>query len=144
MSELPLNSAVLIFDEFLGHLRRQGFTIDIAHYLRLQQLLNHLNGECAPAELKMLLCPLFAINRVQQEKFYSAFDLYFRQLQAVPVTSSKATASGDQPEELTEEKAPTLLMQPKRARLIYPLGGGLAVVVALALVVFLAILPPAR
>src|SRR5947209_9951272 len=67
----------LAFGDFLDYLRRQGFTIGVADVLRLQQLLNKMSGDCAPADLKTLLCPILATNKSQQEQFYAAFDAYF-------------------------------------------------------------------
>ncbi|HXG64025.1 MAG TPA: SUMF1/EgtB/PvdO family nonheme iron enzyme, partial [Blastocatellia bacterium] len=71
------NEHNLAFGEFIEHLRRHGFTIGVDHYLRLQHLLDRVGGDCAPADLKTILCPIFATNNVQQEQFYHAFDSYF-------------------------------------------------------------------
>src|SRR6185295_5320910 len=84
MAEQPLNSAVLVFDEFLAYLRQQGFIIGVDHYLRLQNLLNRISGECSPGELSTLLCPIFATSASQQQKFYKAFGAFFTSLQSVP------------------------------------------------------------
>jgi carboxypeptidase family protein len=85
MVELSPNSAFSIFDEFLVYLRQQGFIIGVDHYLRLQELLNKINGQCKPNELSTLLCPIFATSKSQQEKFYRAFDAYFALLGPAPV-----------------------------------------------------------
>lgn len=62
----------LVFDDFLEHLRRQGFTIGVGHHIRLQELLNKVSGHCAPSDLKTILCPIFATDERQQVHFYSA------------------------------------------------------------------------
>jgi hypothetical protein len=72
-----IESSGLMFGEFLELLRRQGFSIGIDHYLRLQELIDKSGGSCAPSDLKTLLCPIFATSRSQQELFYRTFDAYF-------------------------------------------------------------------
>ncbi len=64
--------------EFLEYLRLQGFIIGVDHHLRIQILLEMLGSDCSAFDLKTVLCPVFAINRKQQQKFYHAFDLYFK------------------------------------------------------------------
>lgn len=77
MGGLPPQDCPLVFGDFLESLRRQGFAIGVGDYLRLQQLLNKITGDCAPSDLKTLLCPLFATNKSQQEHFHRAFDSHF-------------------------------------------------------------------
>src|SRR5437763_7643127 len=72
----PLNSS-LVFGDFIEHLRRHGFTIGVGHHLRLQQLLLKVGAECAPQDLKTLLCPIFATSQKEQAFFYEAFDAFF-------------------------------------------------------------------
>ena len=67
----------LPIDGFLSWLRRQGFIVGVDSHLRVQELLSRIGPECAPGELKTLLCPLFATNPEQQEIFYTAFDAWF-------------------------------------------------------------------
>jgi formylglycine-generating enzyme required for sulfatase activity len=69
------------FEGFIAYLRRQGFIIGVDHHLRLQELLNRLGPGCQPADLKYLLCPLFATNQKQQQQFYRDFDSYFKYLE---------------------------------------------------------------
>lgn len=73
----PVN---LLFAGFLAYLHRQGFIIGVDHHLRLQILLNKLGKKSAPADLKYLLCPIFATNQKQQHQFYRVFDAYFKSL----------------------------------------------------------------
>jgi hypothetical protein len=49
MSDADRNT--LIFDDFLTHLRGQGFEVGVDHYLRLQELLIRVSGECLPQDL---------------------------------------------------------------------------------------------
>jgi tetratricopeptide (TPR) repeat protein len=78
MSDPSPHAGPLAFGDFLEDLRRQqGFTIGVGDYLRLQQLLNQVSQDCAPSDLKTLLCPLLATNKIQQEQFHEAFDSYF-------------------------------------------------------------------
>jgi hypothetical protein len=65
------------FGDFLAHLKQQGFLIGTDHYLRLHTILNLLGPGCAPADLKHILCPIFAVNEKQQNKFHDFFDRYF-------------------------------------------------------------------
>jgi formylglycine-generating enzyme required for sulfatase activity len=67
----------LLFEPFLHQLRGQGFAVGVDHYFRLQAVLDRIEGRCTPAELRTLLCPLFATSPEQQEQFYLAFDEYF-------------------------------------------------------------------
>jgi hypothetical protein len=68
---------ILAFEGFLEHLHRQGFIIGVDHHIRLQQLLNRIGGECSPSDLSTILCPIFATDEDQQERFYKIFDLHF-------------------------------------------------------------------
>ncbi len=68
------DSALLLFEPLLAQLRRQGFRIGVEHHLRVRSLLNRLGSDCAPSDLKTLLCPIFASSAEQQEYFYRAFD----------------------------------------------------------------------
>ena len=65
------------FAGFLDYLQQNGYTIGIHSYLRLQELINHLDPNTEPLALKHILCPLFAQNPDEQEKFYYLFDTYF-------------------------------------------------------------------
>lgn len=73
-----------MFGEFLEYLSKQGFKIGAIHHLRLQQLLNRVGGQCAPQDLKTILCPIFATGEEEQELFYRAFDAHFEIFQAAP------------------------------------------------------------
>src|SRR5947208_3399300 len=59
-----------LFGGFLDYLRLQGFPVGLDQFLRLQVLLEHLGGECGPSGLKSHLCPLFARNEEEQQRFY--------------------------------------------------------------------------
>jgi TolB-like protein/Tfp pilus assembly protein PilF len=128
------NDPVLAFAGFLEQLSRQGFTIGVDRYLRLQELLNQIGGRCAPADLKTLLCPVFAVNKAQQKLFHEAFDSYFHLFQSPAKKQDPGGAAIDW--------YPTVLggYQPMAVReWPYFLGG--ALVVVLILVVGLFILP---
>ena len=77
MGDASTHPGPLAFGDFLESLRQQGFTFGVDDYLRVQELLNKVSGDCAPADLKTLLCPILATNKIQQEQFYAAFDSYF-------------------------------------------------------------------
>jgi len=79
----------LVFEELIAHLRGHGFTIGVDHYLRLQQLLSKLGDDCAPEDLKTLLCPIFATDKAQQEQFYNAFDACFELFRSSPTNAPK-------------------------------------------------------
>lgn len=70
-------SVRIAFGDFLIYLQEKGFKIGVDHHLRLQQLLARVAGHCQPAELKTLLCPIFANSRDRQREFYRAFDEFF-------------------------------------------------------------------
>lgn len=62
------------FEQLLQQLRVQHFAIGIDHYLRLQRLLEHIDGNCSAQSLRTMLCPLFATSHKQQQQFYRVFD----------------------------------------------------------------------
>ena len=77
MDKQGSGSGPLALGELIATLRRQGFTIGVGHYLRLQKLLDSIDFECSPERLKALLCPIFATNEKEQWEFRRAFDAYF-------------------------------------------------------------------
>ncbi len=89
MFQFDTEKNILPFKDFLGHLKRQGFTIGVDHYLRLQALLNMLGKDSQLSELKYLICPVFAVNEKQQRQFYNAFDLYFKPIEPSTVKESE-------------------------------------------------------
>jgi hypothetical protein len=123
---------LLVFEDFLEHLRRQGFTIGVDHYLRLQHLLNRVSDSCAPSDLKTLLCPILATSQAEQEQFYRAFDTYFAVFHpTVPEVKPGVTAAEALPK-VTEE--PKLIAGKKWP---YALAGTLVVALVFTLIVFL-------
>lgn len=94
MDDRSLHAGPLVFGDFLEHLRRQGFTVGVDDYLRLQELLNKI-GDCAPVDLKTLLCPILATNKIQQQQFYAAFDSYFDLFQ--PASAARPPMPADRP-----------------------------------------------
>ncbi len=77
MSTPQVSDSHLVFSGFLETLRLRGFNISTGHYLRMQVLLARVGPACLPQELKTLLCPIFATNEREQERFYEEFDSYF-------------------------------------------------------------------
>ena len=74
-SRLPL-----LFENFLHLLQHQNFTIGIHHRIRLHQILNRLDPDTQPNDLKFILCPLFATTPKQQHQFYRLFDSHFQHI----------------------------------------------------------------
>jgi len=104
MMEPPISVGPLVFEEFFAQLRRQGLTIGVDHHLRLQELLSKIGSECAPGDLKTILCPIFATDANQQKLFYRAFDSYFAVFSRLaasdafttsPATQAKEKATGE-------------------------------------------------
>src|SRR5262245_8214581 len=77
MTNAEIKSPGLAFHELLEYLRLRGFQIGVDHYLRLHNLLISVGTDCAPQDLKTVLCPIFATNQIQQEQFYRVFDDYY-------------------------------------------------------------------
>lgn len=71
------------FEDFVAYLQQNGYTIGINSYLRLQELVNHLGANSSAEQLKTILCPIFATNPEEQEKFFFLFDSYFAQFQTL-------------------------------------------------------------
>ena len=82
MSSSTCPATWLPFDELIEQLNRKGFRIGVEHNVRLQALLSRLGDQCSPADLKTLLCPLFATSAQQQQIFYRAFDACYPSLRA--------------------------------------------------------------
>jgi OFA family oxalate/formate antiporter-like MFS transporter len=87
------------FGDFLAFLKQQGFSIGIDHYLRLQTVLNLLGPDCDPADLKYILCPIFAVNEKQQRQFHGVFDRYF---EVLSLSGKKLAAASIQEEKAVE------------------------------------------
>src|SRR2546423_5627929 len=102
MSSAIPQSDRLIFGDLLELLRQHGFPVGLDHYLRLQALLDKIDGLCAPEELRTLLCPIFAASKSQQEQFYRIFDSYFDLFESAP----EITETGEAVEK--EKNAPLL------------------------------------
>jgi formylglycine-generating enzyme required for sulfatase activity len=98
----------LPFYDFMDYLRRLGFIIGVEHHLRLQVLLNKLDPDCKPEELKYLLCPVFAVSEKQQNQFYRAFDSFFKPLYVEAKKESKpgAAKKAETSESVEEQTAP--------------------------------------
>src|SRR5438128_10547340 len=129
-SAIPQNDR-LIFGELLEYLRHHGFHLGLDHYLRLQTLLDKIDGHCAPVELRTLLCPIFATSRNQQEQFYRIFDSYFDLFESAP----EITETGEAIEEA--EAAPLLKSPPRRKwpYVLLPLAAAIVIIV-IALLLF--------
>src|SRR4051812_6089217 len=123
-SAIPSNDR-LFFGELLEHLRQHGFAIGLDHYLRLQTLLDKIDGQCAPIDLRTLLCPIFATSRNQQEQFYRIFDSYFDLFESAP----EITETG---EVIEEAEAAPLLKRPPRRKWPYvlvPVAAAVAIII---------------
>lgn len=66
----------LLFDELLDRLRREGFSVGTDQYLRMNALFER-HAEASPEELKTLLCPIFAMSAVEQQRFHQAYAEFF-------------------------------------------------------------------
>ena len=58
-----------ILADLLSRLRADGFEIGVGTHLQVQELLNRLPDRYTEEELGSFLCPLFARNPAQQERF---------------------------------------------------------------------------
>jgi len=104
----PPSGKQIPFGDFIEYLRYSGFTISIAHHLRLQHLLNTFRHDCSPEDLKTLLCPLFATSADQQEKFYKIFDDYFAILNS---NIRVDRASSEKANHLVHQSSPQILIK---------------------------------
>jgi formylglycine-generating enzyme required for sulfatase activity len=73
-----MTDSFLLFEDFISHLRRQGFVVTIEHYLRLKVIIHKFAPYKKPHELKSLLCPIFATSEKEQRQFYQEFDRFFK------------------------------------------------------------------
>ncbi|HKC65870.1 MAG TPA: TonB family protein [Pyrinomonadaceae bacterium] len=129
-SAIP-QSDYLVFGDLLDILRQHGFPVGLDHYLRLQALLDKIDGRCAPEELRTLLCPIFATSKNEQEQFYIIFDSYFDLFQkADEITETDASF-----EEREEQQDAHPLKSAARLKWLYVLAP-----VAVAAIVISAIL----
>ena len=114
-SEPDSDPGPLPFGDFLSHLSQREFTIGIDHHLRLQQLLDKTSSECAPEDIKTLLCPIFATDEKEQELFYQEFDNFFEIFQAPSTATSEETPGGS---ELAVDRQLTHVSRSKKRALI--------------------------
>lgn len=121
-------SAPLLFDELLDALRREGFSVGTDQYLRMHALFERHAG-ASPDELKTLLCPIFAMSAVEQERFHVAYDDFFA-AQSVPkqTLSRRVTVFG---QKLPETAKPRTAIRWRRMLAI------VMSIVAVAVAVFL-------
>ena len=83
---------------FINLLKDRGFQIGADHYLKVINLLKSLDPECPPNRLKFMLCPLFAVNKKEQDLFYKLFDLHVnmeKQIKKSDVQSDNAQENFD-------------------------------------------------
>jgi len=78
------NDLNLPFGDFIEFLRNQGFKVTIDQYFRLQTVIKMFGKERTPLDLKYLICPIFAVNRIQQNNFYIVYDSFFKLLKDLP------------------------------------------------------------
>lgn len=119
-------SEALPFGEFFAVLRARGYSITLEHHLRLARLLERTGPSLAPANLRGLLCPIFATDASEQEAFYAAFDSYFAALLAPP----SPTPAG----ESAVPETPKAVISSKRRWLGYAIAAFLALAAASAIV----------
>jgi hypothetical protein len=67
-------------DDFLAYLHSRGFSVGVEEHLRVRHLFDKLENDPSAERLKWMLCPLFASNKSQQDKFYREFDNYVDRL----------------------------------------------------------------
>lgn len=121
------------FQGFISHLRLNGFTVGIHTYLRVQELLNHLDRKVSVEELKSLLCPIFSSNPEEQSRFNYLFDNYFASFKDIdPTQFPEADINLNNP---TGKDQNNLLSSPKSIGII--IGAILAMTLAIGLLAFL-------
>lgn len=77
------SSQIFPFEEFVAYLQKNNFIVGVHSYLRLQELLNHIEPHCPPDRLRSILCPIFAANPEEQQQFHYLFDNYFAQFETI-------------------------------------------------------------
>ncbi len=73
----PTPAEVERLEAFFDYLRGQGFATGIGERLRAHRVTALGGQKPRPERLKTLLCPVFARDAEEQERFDAAFDLYF-------------------------------------------------------------------
>ncbi len=134
-SDKDEQSGRIAFGEFLAYLRAKGFVIGVDQHLRLQQLLERIEGRCAPEEVKTLICPLFATSRDEQQEFYRVFDEYFAIFKL-----SERPAPIIRPDPEPSPPKPKEILQRDSRALIYTL----LALLSIALITFVALLRSER
>src|SRR5262249_4596309 len=82
MAAPPHDLAAALFEGLAGRLRQDDeFRLGVDHYLRMQALLDRLDGAWEPEQMKTLLAPSVATREKQQEQFYDAFDAFLEESQ---------------------------------------------------------------
>ena len=85
-------TTTLLFDELLDRLRREGFSVGTDQYLRMHALFER-HAAASPDELKTLLCPIFAMSAVEQQRFHQAYSEFFAMRPSVPRHTLAQTVS---------------------------------------------------
>lgn len=122
------------FEDFIAYLQQNGYTIGINSYLRLQELINHLGANSSSEQLKTILCPIFATNPEEQEKFFFLFDTYFAQFQSLDAAQFP-NKNGDSTLENNVQKVGNL-RRPKKWWVIIPSIIGIAILMGLGIFLF--------
>jgi hypothetical protein len=124
---MPVETQEVAFEALYLRLRQEGFRTGVDQQLRMQELLEGL--ECGPADLKTVLCPIFATNPTQQAVFYRVFDEVFSSLAAAPAPAQLMAAQENNAGDVFASEARSRTGWLRRARWLLVLavfvGGGL-------------------
>lgn len=99
------------FEEFVAYLQKNNFVVGVHSYLRLQELLNHIEPHCPPDRLRSILCPIFAANFEEQQQFQYLFDNYFAQFETIDAKQFPTADVNFAANQTNKQK--TVLVQPR-------------------------------
>jgi hypothetical protein len=111
--------SAIAFGDFVEHLRRHGYVVGLDHYARMMTVLERLGRESSPAQLKTMLCPIFATTAERQARFYQEFDRFYPLFQEQRASSRM----GAVPEEAS---APATQRRPWNRQVAWMSGAALA------------------
>ncbi|MDX2249436.1 MAG: WG repeat-containing protein [Bacteroidia bacterium] len=82
MSQENQHTNLILFEDFIGFLRNNGYPVGVDTHLKMQRLLEELSSGLPAERLKTLLAPIFVNSTEQQDTFYRLFDDFLESYQA--------------------------------------------------------------
>lgn len=97
---MSINTKYHLLSDLIATLEADGFVVGTGKHLQVQELMSKLPDDLPLESLKTLLCPVFANNRQDQERFYELFDVSLKRVKALEQPAEKVLARGSKDVEI--------------------------------------------